>query len=211
MNVTCRVLLAVPLLLPAACGREDANVAPPVAAARVAEKPGLLLEVKDAVSGVPITTCAMIGYRAGDVVAAVTPSGASRAVDGRHRFEVPSGTTHVKVHTDGYSETWTAGFDLAVEGDVTMGLELLPLAHLLVHVQTPEGKPVASGGLLLVGLNDHEQALSVKDGLVDLYVDPIRGLLVVEPETMPDFAPLERPVDLRPGQLAELTLTLRPK
>ena len=142
-------------------------------------------------------------------MSSVTPRGPTVAADGNHHFALVPGTTRVKIGAEGYSESWSDPFVVSPGREVTLSMSLRPLAHLVVHVRSTDGKAVQSGALLLVG-NDFEQALNVKDGLIDMQVNAIRGALVVDPESMPGFRPGERPIQLQPGKLTEVTVDLQP-
>lgn len=200
------------LLVASACDRQGQAPGVPGGGkpASESETPQLVLQVRDSESGSPVLRCSIVGYRRGAELSSVTPRGPNVAADGNHHFTLVPGTTRVKIGADGYSESWSEPFVVSPGREVSLSMSLRPLAHLVVHVRSTDGKAVQAGTLLLLGNDDFEQALNVKDGLIDMRVDAVRGALVVDPESMPGFRPGERPIQLQPGKLTEVTVDLQP-
>ncbi len=168
------------------------------------------IRVRDAQTGTAIERCDLVGSRTATSISSQTPSAPNVSADGVHRYRVPPMRGRLKLRASGYSETWTEEVQVEAGTTTSLSLALVPLGRLVVTVVEPDGRPLRDGTLIVVG-RAFEQAIGVKDGKADVWLDAGEYVMGADPDSMPGWESFEESVAIRPGERtdAQLRVTRR--
>ena len=176
----------------------------------------LVLTVRDAETGAPVTDCDYHSARFAFERRLVEPhppmmiDGPARpgSAAGRYRWDLAAGWHQLRVDANGYRNAWTPVFRIQAGKETALDLAMRTANRLKVVLLDENGAPVADGGVLLTG-KDYRGGMHIADGVGERLIPADEITVTVGDVFMEDYARETVTVPLRPGIVNEVTIRLR--